>query len=119
MAKGISASVNKVIQCRSDQKLGRVLVDLSGKKVGKSKGGNQYAMKFRGDKIRMSWEYFLRGKAEAPDKLEQWLTDIRVHGIPETIRSDDASELKGGKFCEICRQHRIKQELTSPDRPQL
>ena len=37
----------------------------------KSKGGNEYAMIFRDDMTRMSWEYFLRSKAEAPDKLEQ------------------------------------------------
>ena len=57
--------------------------------------------------------------AEAPDKLEQWLTDIRSHGIPEMIRSDDASELKGGKVNEICRKHCIKKKITSVDRPQL
>ncbi|CAN0522408.1 unnamed protein product, partial [Laminaria digitata] len=119
MAKGISAPVNKVTECRSDKKLGRVFVDLSGKKAVQSKGGNQYAMIFRDDKTRLSWVYFLRSKAEAPDMLEQWLTDIRLHGIPEIIRSDDASELKGGKFNEICRKHRIKQEFTSADRPQL
>ncbi|CAN0536036.1 unnamed protein product [Laminaria digitata] len=94
MAKGISAPVNKVTECRSDKKLGRVFVDLSGKKAVKSKGGNQYAMIFRDDKTRLSWAYFLRSKAEAPDMLEQWLTDIRLHGIPGIIRSDDASELK-------------------------
>ncbi|CAN0535565.1 unnamed protein product, partial [Laminaria digitata] len=119
MVKGISAPVNKVTACRSDKKLGRVFIDLSGKKAVKSKGGNQYAMIFRDDKTRLSWVYFLRSKAEAPDMLEQWLTDIRLHGIPEIIRSDDASELKGGKFNEICRKHRIKQEFTSADRPQL
>ena len=42
-----------------------------------------------------------------------------MHGIPEIIRSDDASELKGGNFNEICRKHRIKQGFKSADRPQL
>ena len=76
-------------------------------------------MIFRDDKTRMSWEYFLRSKDEPPDMLEQWLTGIRLHGIPEIIRSHDASELNGGKFNEICRKQRIKQEFTSADRPQL
>ena len=84
-------------ECRSNEKLERVFVDLSGKKALKSKGGNQYAMIFRDDKTRMSWEYFLRSIAETSDKLEQWLTDIRLYGISDIIRSDDASELKGGK----------------------
>ena len=42
-----------------------------------------------------------------------------MHGIPEIIRSDDAGELKGGKFNEVCRKHRIKQDVTSADRPKL
>lgn len=67
----------------------------------------------------MSWEYFLCSKAEAPDKLEQWLTEINLHGILEIIRPDDASELKGGTFNEICRKHRIKQVFTLADRPRL
>ena len=46
VAKGISAQVNKVTESRSDKKLGRVFVDLSGKKAVKSKGDNQYAMIF-------------------------------------------------------------------------
>lgn len=78
------------------------------KKADKSKGASRYAMMFRGAKTRMSCECLLRSKAEAPDKPEQWLSDIRLHGIPEITRSDDASELKGGKSNAICRKHRIK-----------
>ncbi|CAN0544371.1 unnamed protein product, partial [Laminaria digitata] len=65
MAKGISVPVNKVTACRSDKKLARVFVDLSGKKAVNSKGGNQYAMIFRDDKTRLSWVYFLRSKTGA------------------------------------------------------
>ena len=43
---------------------------------------------------------------------------MRVHGIPDIIRSDDASELKGGKFNENCRNHGTKQEFTPANRPQ-
>lgn len=95
--QGISAPVNKVTECRSDKKLGTVFGDLSGENAVKSNWGDQYAMIFRDDKIRLPWVYFLRHKAAAPDVHEQWLTDIRLHGIPETDRSDDASELKRGK----------------------
>ena len=55
----------------------------------------------------------------APDALEQWLADVREDGIPKIIRSDYASELRGGRFSEICGKHRIKREFTSADRPQL
>ena len=40
MVKAISAPVNNVTKCRSDKKLGRVFVDLSGKKAVKSKGAS-------------------------------------------------------------------------------
>lgn len=76
-------------------------------------------MMFRDDKTRVSCECLLRSKAEAPDKLEQWLTDIRLHGILEITRSDDTSELNGGNFNAIRRKHRIKQEFTSTDMLQL
>ena len=62
---------------------------------------------------------FLRSKDEAPDALEQWLADLREDGIPKIICSDDANELRGGRFSEIGRKHRIKREFTSVDRPQL
>ena len=58
------------------------------------------------------WEYYLRRKSEAPEGLEQFLADVREVGIPEISRSDDASELKGGAFSDICRKHRIKREFT-------
>ena len=118
-AKGYRAPVNKTTACRSDKKLGRILIDLSGKKSVKSIGGNCFAMILRDDMSRHSWEYFLKSKADAPDALEQWLADTSAHGPPGIIRSDDASELRGGRFAEICRKHTIKREFTSADRPQL
>ena len=42
------------------------------------------------------WEYYLRRKSEATEGLEQFLADVREVGIPEIIRSDDASELNEG-----------------------
>ena len=54
-------------------------------------------MIFRNDKIRLPWVHFVRSQAEAPDVHEIWLPGIRLHGIPEIIRPDDASELKRGK----------------------
>ncbi|CAN0397749.1 unnamed protein product, partial [Hapterophycus canaliculatus] len=118
-AKGYNAQVKKPTECRSDEKLGRVFIDLSGKKPVQSHGRNLYAMIFRDDKTRMTWEYFLRSKDEAPIALEKWLADVRHVGVPKIIRSDDASELRGGRFSEICRTHRIQREFTSTDRPQL
>ncbi|CAN0394375.1 unnamed protein product, partial [Scytosiphon promiscuus] len=118
-AKGYNSPVKMSIECRSDEKLDRVFVDLSGIKPVKSHGGNQYSMGFRDDNSRITWEYYLRSKDEAPIALEEWLTDVRSVGVPKIIRSDDANELRGGRFGEIWRTHRIKREFTAADRPQL
>ncbi|CAN0224881.1 unnamed protein product, partial [Scytosiphon promiscuus] len=118
-AKGFRAPVKNSTECRSDEKLGRVFVDLSGMKPVKSHRGNMYSMLFRDDQTRMTWEYYLRSNDEAPIGLEKWLAEIREFGVPNITRSDDASELRGGRSSEICRMLRIKRELTSADRPQL
>ena len=47
------------------------------------------------------------------------MADTRDIGPPEIIRSDDAPELKGGRFAKICRKHHIKREFTSASTPQL
>ena len=114
--KGFCASVQKTTECRPDKKLGRLLGDLSGKKPVKGPGAKVYAMIFRDDMSRMTWEYFLGSKSDVHIGLEQWLADV---GVPEIIRSDDAHELKGGEFAEICRKRCIKREFTTADRPQL
>ena len=55
-ARGYRAPVNKTTACRSDKKLGRILIDLIGKKSVKSIGGNCFAMILRDDISRYSWE---------------------------------------------------------------
>ena len=67
----------------------------------------------------MSWIYFIRKKSESPDALDQFLADIREYGPPKIIRTDDAPQLKAGKFDEICRKLHIKREFTSANTPQL
>ena len=117
--KGFSPSVKKTTECRSDKKHSRVFVDLSGKKPALSMGGKQYGMIFRYNATRMSKEYFVKHKSDAPEALDQYLADTRDIGPPEIIRSDDAPELKGDRFAEICRKHHIKREFSSASTPQL
>ena len=73
----------------------------------------------RDDATRMSKEYFVKHKSDAPEELNQYLADTRDISPPEIIRSDDAPELKGGRFAEICRKHHIKRGFTSASTPQL
>ena len=118
-AKGFSAPVKKATACRSDKKHGGVFADLSGTKPVLSMGGKQYGMIFRDDATRISKEYFVKHKSDAPEALHQYLADTRDIGPPEIIRSDDEPELKGRRFIEICRKHHIKREFTSASTPQL
>ena len=118
-AKGLSARLNKTPECRSDKKMGRIFVDESSEKPVASKGGRKYSIIFRDDTTRMSWIYFMRKKSESPDALDQFLADTREYGPPKIIRTDDAPQLKAGKFDEICRKLRIKREFTSANTPQL
>ena len=99
--------------------MGKIFVDESGEKPVASKGGKKYSIIFRDDATRMSWIYFMRKKSESPDALDQFLADTREYGPPKTIHSDDAPQLKAGKFDEICRKLHIKRELTSANTPQL
>ena len=72
-AKGFSAPVKKTTHKRSDKIHGRVFVDSTGKKAVVSIGGKQYGIIFRDDATRMSREYFMKHKSDAPDALEQTL----------------------------------------------
>ena len=76
-------------------------------------------MIFRDDATWMSKEYFVKHNSDAPEALDQYLADTRDIGPPEILRSDDAPELKGRRFTEICRNHHIKREFTSARTPQL
>lgn len=117
-AKGCSAAVQKSTLVRADKNHGRVFIDTSGKKPVPSISGNQYGFIFRDDASRMSREYFIKKKSDAPDALEQYLADTKEMGVPEIIRSDGAPELMYGRFAEICRHHGIKREFTSANTPQ-
>ena len=118
-AKGLSARLNTTTECRSDKKMGRIFVDESGEKPVASKGGRKYSIIFRDDATRMLWICFMRKKSESPDALDQFLDDTRKYGPPKIIRTDDAPQLKAGKFDEICRKLHIKREITSANTPQL
>ena len=52
--------------------------------------------------------------------LRQYFADYRFTGVPcpvETVRTDDAAELKGGAFSDLCWERGIRQEFTTADSP--
>ena len=66
--------------------------------------------------------YFDRNKDEVPRYLRQYLEDYRFTGVPcpvETVRTNDAAEVKGGAFTDLCQERDIRQEFTTADSPRL
>ena len=94
-AKGFSAPEKKTTHKRSDKIHGRVFVDSTGKKAVISIGGKQYGIIFRDGATRMSREYFMKHKSDAPDALEQYMANTNAAGPPKIIRSDDVATFSG------------------------
>ena len=67
LAKGIRTSIPSKTSNRAVKRLGRVFVDLGGKKHVKSAGGKKYPMIIRDDYSRYAWMYFISHKSDAAD----------------------------------------------------
>ena len=62
----------------------------------------------------------MKSKSEAPDKLLQYMADTSQDDNIENIRTDNAPELMGGEFDDICfKNGGIKREFTSANTPQF
>ena len=65
--------------------------------------------------------YFVSHKHDAASAFENFLADLRVEGTPSEVmivRSDDGGEIMEGKFGKLCRERKMKQELTTADSPE-
>ena len=85
-------------------------------------GGKRYMLMIRDDFTRFNAVYFMRSKGEVFRYFRQYLADYRFTGVPcavETVRTDDAAEVKGGAFANLCRERGIRQEFTTADSPQF
>ena len=74
----------------------------------------------REDFSRHAWMYFVYHKYGAASSFEKFLADLRVEGTPSEVvivRSDDGGEFIKGTFGKLCREIKIKQELTTADSP--
>ena len=122
MAKGYRKPIKSRTNTRSDKKLGRVFVDLSGPKSVPSLTGKRYVMIVKDDYSRYSWLYFLERKSDAAEYFRKFLADVRADGVPstvESVRSDNGGEFYGGEFASVCRQFCIKQEFTTAKSPEF
>ena len=74
------------------------------------------------DFSRFSAVYFMRSESEVSKYFKQYLADHRFSGTPspvETVRTDDAAELKSGSFIDLCRERGIRQGFTTANSPQF
>ena len=84
-------------------------------------GGNKYPMIVRDDFSRHAWMYFVSHKYDAASAFEKFLAGLRVKSTPSEVvivRSDDGKEFMKRKFGKLCREQKIKQELTTADSPE-
>ena len=120
MAKGHRKPIPNSTNIRATEKLGRVVVDLSGPKITLSLPGVRYVMLVNDDYSRHAWVYFLKHKSNSGDVFRKFLADARADGVPskvEIVRSGNGGEFFGGEFGELCTQHCIEQEFTNADSP--
>ena len=107
---------------RAVKRLGRVFVDLGGKKHVKSAGGKKYPMIIRDDYSRYAWMYFISHKSDKADAFARFLSDLRLEGVPSeavVVRSDDGGEFSEGNFGKLCRDMNIKQEFHYSRQPRV
>ena len=66
--------------------------------------------------------YFVSHKYDAASSVfDKFVADLREEGTPSEVvivRSDDEGEFMEGKFGKLCRERKIKQEITTADRPE-
>ena len=72
-------------KCRSGKRLGRVFVDLGGRKDVSSVGGKHYPMVVKDDFTRRTWLYFLKNKSDAGRAFRSFLASVRADGIPSLV----------------------------------
>ncbi|CAB1113285.1 unnamed protein product [Ectocarpus sp. CCAP 1310/34] len=121
MSKAFKKGIAHETKCRSDKKLGRVFVDLGGRKDVASVGGNHYPMIVKDDFTRRTWIYFLKSKSDAASAFRSFLASVLADGIPslvEIVRSDNGGEVVRGEFASVCNELLIKQEFTPAYSPQ-
>ena len=122
IAKGRTKPISTTAGTRAVTAGGRVFVHVCGEKSVQSIGGKKYMLRIRDDFTRFNAAYFMRSKDEVFRYFRQYLADYRFTGVPcavETVRTDDAAEVKGGAFANPCREWHIRQEFTTADSPQF
>src|SRR5713226_670529 len=85
-----------------------------------SLSGYAYYVSFIDDFFRKTWIYFMKNKDEVFSKFKEFKALIENHAEKKikTIRSDNGGEFTSNEFKKLCKDSRIKRELSTPYNPQ-
>lgn len=101
------------------RKVGRVFIDLGGKREVAWPGEHHYLMIVRDDLSRFTWLFFLEYKSDASKNFEDSLVSVRSnHEEVTLVRSDDGCESTQQALKRVCARYRINENLMSADSPQ-
>ena len=79
-----------------------------------------YYVSFIEDFSRKTWIYFMKNKDEVFRKFKEFKALIENHTEKKvkTFRSDNGREFTSNELKELCKDSRIKRELSTPYNPQ-
>ena len=104
---------------RHTESLELIHSDICDLKFVQTRGGNKYFITFVDDGIKCCYVYLLKSKDEAIEKfvLYKNRVDIKLNKKIKVLRSDRGGEYES-PFVDVCAQHGIIHETTTPYSPQ-
>ena len=116
-AKAQRKNVQKRTETRAGRKGERIFMDTSGP-FRRSIHGHKYWFKLVDDFSRKNWNFFLKKKKEVPEKLDAFLTQMKLQQLKiDRIRCDNAGEHQS-ELKRVCNKHNIFLEFVAPSTPQ-
>jgi transposase InsO family protein len=81
-----------------------------------SLGGASYLVTFINDATWKVWAYLTQTKNRVFTIFKDWITMVenQMDWKLKCLQSDNRGEYKSNEFVQFCREHRIRQEFTTP-----
>ena len=105
---------------RSKEKLGLIHSDICGPMSVPSLNGSKYFITFIDDYSRMCWVYFLERKSQALEKFVEFMKLVQNQSgcTIKVLRTDNGGEYTSEAFKQLCKDHVIVHQFTTPYTPQ-
>ncbi|CAB3994020.1 Retrovirus-related Pol poly from transposon TNT 1-94 [Paramuricea clavata] len=113
LGKQSSKPVPKETQNKSQKVLKLVYSDILGPFEVPSLSGSRYAITFIDEYSKHSIVKFMSKKSQAFEKFKKYVAE---YGTPQRLRTDNGAEYTSKQFKDYCRDSKIKQEFTVPER---